>query len=307
MIIVRIMGGLGNQLFQYALVRSIAENNHSIFKLDISWFNDPRHIHRKYRLNKFDIVERIASAAEIDKITRKSKKGLAKKIFIYVQKIKPYFRRRVIQCYGYRNFSFDSNILKVSRTVYLDGYWQNEKYFKDIANIIRREFSVKTLPDRNNLEILDQIMDKESICIHIRTGQRWSKDSVANPDNIEFHGVCSLKYYNTAIEMIRKKVENPHFFIFSDYMEWVCEYLKSDLPTPTTFVDCNNGEEGDFKDLRLMMHCKHHIIANSTFSWWGAWLNPNPDKIVIAPKRWFTDEKMNNQTQDLIPETWVRL
>lgn len=299
------MGGLGNQLFQYALARTLAEKNHSIFKLDISWFDDPRHIHRKYRLDKFNIVERIASAAEINKITGKSKKGLAKKIFNYVQKRKPYFRRRIIQGYGYRNFSFDPNILKVSSIVYLDGYWQSEKYFKNFKNIIREEFFVKTLPDRNNLEILDQIIDRESICIHFRTKQRWRGDSVANPDTIEFHGICSLKYYNTAIEMIKKKVENPHFFVFSDCIEWVRENFKSDLPT--TFVDYNYVEEREFEDLRLMMHCKHYIIANSTFSWWAAWLNPKQEKIVIAPKRWFADEKMNSQTQDLIPEAWVRL
>lgn len=301
MIIVRLKGGLGNQLFQYATARTAAERNNSTLKLDILWFDDPKHIYRKYRLNKFNIVESFVTPGEVDEITWKSRTGLKKRIFDYVQRRMPYYRRKIVQ---EQNFYFDPNVARVLKNVYLDGYWQSEKYFKDIENILPSEFSLKTPLDKMNQTVLNKITQTEPVSIHVRHPKPWCRDPQTNPDNIEFHGTCSLEYYHAAVKKISMEVKNPHFFVFSDNMDWTRDNLKYDLPL--TFVD-HNGEEKDYKDLHLMSHCKHNIIANSTFSWWGAWLNKNPDKIVIAPKKWFADEKMNNQTQDLIPETWIRL
>jgi hypothetical protein len=296
MIIVRLTGGLGNQLFQYALARVLAERNSSAFKIDASWFDDPKHIPRKYTLNKFNILESFATQAEIDKITWRNKSGPLKTIFNFVQENKPYFRKKVVR---EKNFSFDPDMFKVPGTAYLDGYWQSEKYFSALEDIIRREFTLAVSLDKINLEFAQQIESSNSISIHIRRC-----DFIEDPETLSVHGALGLDYYSRAINYISKKDQDPRFCVFSDDYEWAKQSLKIDYPV--TFVKHNNAEK-DYADLWLMSLCKHHIIANSTFSWWGAWLNTNPDKIILAPERWFADEEMNNHTQDLIPETWIRL
>ena len=148
-----------------------------------------------------------------------------------------------------------------------------------------------------NAELASEIQATVSVGVHIRRG-----DYVANPIANQFHGVCSLEYYLAAIAKLKEEIGAPRFFVFSDDIGWARQNLR--LPDPTTFVD-HNGEAHDYEDLRLMSLCKHHIIANSSFSWWGAWLSNNPDKIVIAPERWFRDPSMD--PRDLVPEGWHRL
>ena len=141
------------------------------------------------------------------------------------------------------------------------------------------------------------ILAVNSVSIHVRRG-----DYLTNPVTFQTHGLCDIDYYKKAIDEILDLVDKPHFFIFSDDQSWA----KSNIifGAPTDYVMHNNSLK-NYEDLRLMSYCRHHIIANSSFSWWGAWLGNNPEKIVIAPKKWFNDPKID--TTDLIPDTWLRL
>ncbi|MEN6509171.1 MAG: alpha-1,2-fucosyltransferase [Smithella sp.] len=156
---------------------------------------------------------------------------------------------------------FDPNLLKINRDAYLDGYWQSEKYFLDIAPVIRKELSIKTPPDRENELLINKIANSDAVSLHIRRA-----DYVADSHTNTIHGACSLDYYHHAVDKVAEKVKSPHFFIFSDDPAWALDNLK--LKYPATFVT-KNGPDKNYEDLRLMSLCRHNIIANSTFSWWG--------------------------------------
>jgi glycosyl transferase family 11 len=289
MIIVKLCGGLGNQLFQYALGKSLSIASKLPLKLDINAFK--KDTLRKYYLNNFTINEELATQKEIvvfkNNIFLKAINKLTKNKFHYLNHI-----------VNEKNICFEPQILKIKKKVYLDGYWQTEKYFKDIENILKKEFVLKTPLNAKNKKTLERIsVSLNSVALHIRRG-----DYVNNTATSQFHGNCSLQYYQNAINLISEKIKDPHFFIFSDDIPWVKENLKSKYPM--YYLDNNPPEKG-YEDLRLMSGCKHFIIANSSFSWWGAWLAENKNKIVIAPKKWFNDTSID--TKDLIPETWLKI
>lgn len=292
MVIVQLIGGLGNQMFQYAMARRLAILKETDLKFDISFFENYKN--RKYDLSCFNIIEDFASPEEVYHLKGPDVRSIPRKIFKIINKIKPYHKRSYIK---ERHFHFDPNVFRVSGNIYLEGYWQSEKYFKEIENIIRSEFKIKYEPDSVNKKIGSLILGLQSVSIHIRRG-----DYIADPNIYKVHGICPLEYYNAAIEKISKIIKNPHFFIFSDDSAWAENNLRIDYPA--TFINGNSGNK-DYEDMRLMSFCKHHIIGNSSFSWWGAWLSENPDKIVIAPKKWFNDQRI--KTNDLIPETWHRI
>jgi hypothetical protein len=179
---------------------------------------------------------------------------------------------------------------------YLSGLWQTEKYFKDCEEIIRTEFTFKQPLNKKNSELSETIRRKNSVSIHIRRG-----DYIYNSEEYKIHGLCSIDYYKKAVECIANKAGELTLFIFSDDIEWVKNNLKFDFPI--IFVD--NNVDDIHEDLRLMSLCKHNIIANSTFSWWGAWLNNNKEKIVIAPKKWFNEFEAD--TKDIYPDSWMRI
>ena len=292
MVIVRLMGGLGNQMFQYAAGRAVAHRNRTPLKLDISAFEqDPL---RSYRLHHFNIVESIATPDEVAHLTKRGS-GIWKRISRRVERyLLPPYRRSV---FAQRFDHFDPDILRLRGNVYLIGYWQSEKYFKDIAHIIRQDFTFRHTADPENQKLARIIANTNSVSLHIRRG-----DYVSNPITYQYHGVCSLDYYRAAVARLTQTVKRPHFFVFSDDMEWAQQNLKPDYPV--TYVT-HNGVERDYEDLRLMSQCKHHIIANSAFSWWGPWLCTYPPKIVIAPQKWFN--KADRDTSDLIPASWIRV
>ncbi len=292
MIIIQLIGGLGNQMFQYAMARRIAILKKTDLKFDISCFK--HYEDRKYDLGCFNIIENFASSQEIYRLKGPDGSRIPWKIFKIINEIKPLHKRSYIK---ERYFHYDPDVLIISDNVYLEGYWQSEKYFKEIEDIIRSEFKIKHKPDSLNKKLGDLILSKQSVSIHIRRG-----DYITDPDVYKVHGICSMEYYNSAIEKISKTINNPHFFIFSDDPLWAENNLSIDYPT--TFINGNSGNKG-FEDMRLMSLCSHNIIANSSFSWWGAWLNENPDKIVIAPKKWFNDQRIN--TKDQIPESWHKI
>jgi len=291
MIVSRIIGGLGNQMYQYAAGRAISLVRDTSLRLDISGFADYG-LHQGFELQRvFGCPAEIASEAHVRGIlgwqfspgirrvmTRSSMAAFRRKGFI----VEPHFL-------------YWPGIKKVARDCYLVGYWQSEKYFQDAASVIRADFTFKSPLANRNAELAEQIGQANAVSLHVRRG-----DYAKNPKTNATHGLCSLDYYQAAIQYVTDRVEQPYFFIFSDDIAWVKDNLKMDFPCQ--YVDHNQGAES-YNDMRLMSLCQHHIIANSSFSWWGAWLNPRPEKIVVAPQRWFAN---GIGTNDLIPDAWSR-
>jgi len=296
MVIVRLIGGLGNQMFQYAAGRSLALRHGTTLKLDISGFE--QYPLRRYSLGCFNICEEFATPEEVARLKSPPRSRLVRLVRRAWRKLTgptPYYRQPVF--YESMLHSFDPNIWKTPKHVYLDGYWQSEKYFKDIEQLIRDEFTIRIDQDSHSRKIAAMIAATNSVSIHVRRG-----DYVSNPVTNRVHGVCELEYYMKCVHYIEDKVESPDFFVFSDDPDWVVENLR--LPFPMTFVTHNGGGR-EYEDLRLMSLCKHHIIANSSFSWWGAWLNANSGKVVLAPWQWFNDRARD--TRDLLPDSWIKV
>ena len=295
MIIIRIFGGLGNQMFQYAMGRAVAYRNNLELKLDISYFE--KQTLRSYGLNHFNIQADIATKEEIQRFKLRREQLIARAVNKTRRILLPWYKQKVIK---ERGFLFDPDIMKIKGSMYLNGYWQSEKYFIDIADSIRREFTVKDRPDEVNTMLLERIDSANAVSLHVRR-----RDYVSNPRTRNIHGVLDIDYYISALDLITQQNKDAHVFVFSDDIPWARENFKISLPVD--FIDYN-GIDKDYEDLRLMSHCKHHIIANSTFSWWGAWLVENPNKLVVAPKKWFSDMEMVRKGEiDIIPEGWIQL
>lgn len=293
MIIVNLKGGLGNQMFQFAMGYSVAMLLRTDYLFDSSSFK-----YDQLRNIELEEVFNVEAPIATDELIQKIKlfnppiiERIKRKIF---NKEIPYYKKSFITEV---NFSYDKNLKNISKDCYLDGYFQSEKYFEEYQKDINLLFQFKNPPNLYYSDIFKLIEEKESVSIHIRRG-----DYVANPEANSFHGLTTLEYYKQAIDLVSKKIKHPFFIVISDDIEW-CK-------TEFDFVDCffvENGRGKDYEDLRLMTKCQHNIIANSSFSWWGAWLNQNPEKIVIAPKIWFLNEEFQSQTQDLKPKTWIQL
>lgn len=290
MIIVKIHGGLGNQLFQYALGRALAESLHMPLKLDISFFMDSPN--RKFLLENFNISPQFATQKEINRVKMRDYPSSIQKLISIFRKIKKENTLYIKE--GSRTLDVDQ--LGGYDQIYLKGYWQSEKYFRYIEPIIRSEFTLTSKPDPTNQQYLEDILSSNSISVHIRRG-----DYVSNPSVNKRFVVCSLDYYQKAIDLISEKVTNPQFYIFSDDPEWVSKNFH--IQHPTFLISYNKNQEHE--DLRLMSSCKHHIIANSSFSWWGAWLGTNIDKITITPYKWLNDP--SKVSRDIIPDGWIRI
>ena len=290
MIIVKLSGGLGNQLFQYALGRSMAEREKTIFKIDL--YSCKKQINitpRQYELSPFNVQENFSTPQENEIFCGGKFNIFLRKVLNKVQ-FNFYLNNNIIE----KKYNFNSSVLNLKGSCYLDGYWQTEKYFFDIKNIIKSEFTLKEKYNNLNVQLVEKIVNCNSVSIHIRRGDYISDQKINN-----YHGVCSLDYYHKAINLISKKYSDLTFFIFSDDLKWCKKNLK--INWPVVFIEGNKN----YEDLILMSKCHHNIIANSSFSWWGAWLNNNPDKIVIAPKQWFVNKSIN--TEDLIPESWIKI
>ena len=291
MVIVRIKAGLGNQMFQYAVGRSLALQKGTALLLDKAGYETETF--RKYELTRFKISGDTFNGARRTlemQLQRRSLKPLRSLLetvrFPFVPK---YIRDS--------EKGFDERLLRNNGDMYLDGFWQSERYFSPVREILLKEFSFKEAPDTENSRMLSRIGSCNAVCVHIRRGDYSSTTS----GQIK-HGVCPLDYYHSALEYIRQRTPNPAFFVFSDDPAWASSNL-SNLEA-ATFVSHNVGRN-DAEDMRLMMNCRHFIIANSTFSWWSAWLSQNPDKMIVAPKRWYASAKQSDK--DLVPEKWVRL
>lgn len=265
MITVRTSGGLGNQMFQYAFGRAKALKNHEELRLFFS--RDKSSTPRNLLLENFNIKSKV-----IGSVTIKDR------LFKITE----------------RQYTFSEDMYDIPNG-YFVGIWQSEKYFKDFAEEIRADFTLKNPLSVTAKAFEKTITENDSVSIHIRRG-----DYVSNPKTKEKHGLVPVGYYVKAILYIMERIPTKRFFIFSDDIEWVKDNLSS--PPEAVFVSGNGLSECE--ELILMSLCKHHIIANSTFSWWAAWLNQNKDEVVIAPKQWFAS---GADESDLIPKNWIRM
>lgn len=283
-IIVQIKGGLGNQMFQYAAARGLSERLKTTLKLDTTFFeNNLKDVtERDFELDKLTIGAPIASGEEIKKI--KNRKG--KNIF------------RITQIRE-RHYPILKPFLKTQHNYYMKGYWQREDYFADIAPAIREEFRFsEALTDDYFIRIQKEINETNSVSLHFRRG-----DYVSNAKVNACFGTCPLSYYEEAVKFVLKKTSTPRLFVFSDDIDWVKANFRTQLPV--VFVD--KKDENRHSDFRLMSMCHHNIIANSSYSWWAAWLNSNPEKTVIAPQQWSKDKQLQRLSFKMIPKNWIRI
>ncbi len=293
-IVVSLQGGLGNQLFQYAAGKTIASKNNAMLFFDLTYFtNTPEgSTPREYALAPFNLN------VEVQQCDSKYKylPGMVGKILRKITKSFP-FKKNGIDMYHEKTPDFDHHVTTLKPPLWINGYWQSEKYFTEIAHIIRQEIGTPRALSFSSQAMLEAIKQHNAICIHIRRG-----DYISNTTANAFHGSCDLQYYYNGISLIEKAEKNTHIFVFSDEPEWVRKNFSHS--TPITIVDINNSKNAH-EDIWLMAACKHYVIANSSFSWWGAWLGNSPQKIVITPKKWYTNTQIS--TKDLIPDSWIRL
>jgi hypothetical protein len=303
MIITSLTGGLGNQMFQYAAGLALAERRRTVLKLDVSWFGeDPQYeAHNRYALSCFNITEQFATREEIDRIcgvqltrTERWAATLARGLRLY-----QYANRHVAR--GHRHsaptFAFYPEFFSLPDHTHLSGMFQSEKFFAPIADLLRLHFSFRYPPLPAVAELAARIRSGPSAAIHFRRG-----DYARNPGFAREIGVLGPGYYRRAIRRLRERSPEAKIYIFSDDIEVVAREFTPD--GPHEFVRGVQPWHA-FDKIRLMSLCDHLAIANSTFSWWAAWLNPSPTKLVLAPEPWFAQSPHN--TADLVPSNWVRL
>lgn len=294
--VVELLGGLGNQLFQYAFGRSIALRHDAVLYLSTQRFRDYQL--RKYELSEFNISEKIASnelLAQFESETS-DERNFFKRAFqgFFGRVERPVWPRHKER----QGFIFDPPILNVTdQRALFSGYWQCPQYFADIKNLLSAELTLKKPPTGKNAELIENFSKSKTASIHIRRG-----DYITNPAAAAFHGQCTLDYYLAAAEKVVDQVKPQQFAVFSDDIEWCQQNIK--LPLPALFIGHNTGVRGA-EDIRLMSHCRAHIIANSSFSWWGAWLAGSRSEIVIAPSRWTL--KHEGLKLDIYPSGWTLL
>jgi hypothetical protein len=292
MVISKLIGGLGNQMFQYAVGRALSLEYGQPLRLDVAGFAG-YDLHQGFELQRIFLCSaKVATEAEVrDILGWQFASGIRRFLLLPAM--------AAFRCKGFvvePSLDYWPEIMRVPADSYLTGYWQSEKYFHHISEVIRRDFTFKSPLSDINAEIASQLVNLNGVSVHVRRG-----DYASNPKTTAMHGLCSLDYYQASLRYIAERVDNPYVFIFSDDIAWAKNNLEVNFPC--RYISHNQGIES-YNDMHLMSLCQHQIIANSSFSWWGAWLNVNPDKIVIAPKKWFSKEI---NTQDLIPQGWVRL
>ena len=289
-IIIRLAGGLGNQLFQYAFGRALSLSSGRPLLLEKR--NLDRDSNRNYELSVFNIKENHPDLF-IKWCTRWAASYSSGKLFRSL--FPPAREYKIVKD---METGFDPSVFNLELgTIIVEGYWQSFKYFEAYQDIIKKELTFKSEPSLQNARMLEEIGKVQSVAVHVRRG-----DYVTNPKCKDLHGICSLEYYQKAADYLARHIDDPCFYIFSDDPEWARNELT--LPWATKVVDHNLGK-ADCEDFRLMTYCKHFIIANSSFSWWSAWLAQYPEKIVVAPKDWFLID--NFPPEDRIPEDWIRL
>lgn len=287
-----IYGGLGNQMFQYALSVALNQKKNKT-RISFSKFLYEYH-HNGFNLGK-------AFKLNLPFPLNLLNFFLLHAGFLYKNRCAAFIYRRVIPYYHkqrytiYREqkeFIYDINIFQQQSSL-LIGVWQVELYFKEFKKVLETDFVFKKPSDKKNIALIKKINNSVSVSIHIRRG-----DTLAS--NNPFGFINNTNYYTNALDYANNKIVNPHYFVFSDDMEWVKENLK--IPV-CTYVD-NNKDKNSYIDMYLMSLCKHNLIANSTFSWWAAWLNKNENKIVVMPETWIEKDYW---PEGIFPEEWIKI
>jgi hypothetical protein len=295
MVIVKLQGGLGNQMFQFAIASILALENKSKLKVDNLFFeNKEKSIGftpRQFELSVFDNSYHVATLKEIKSFTILSK----------FNQLRQNYGLNYPKVFIEPFLGYNDSVLQLKSPVYLDGYFQSYRYFEGYEGFIKDKFSFsKAILDSKNRQLCVLLNNTETVAVHIRRG-----DYVNDKLTQQFHGNCSKEYYLEAIDRMEQKSKGLTYVFFSDDIEWVKENF-SDLLVNKVFVEENKGIDS-WKDMLLMSSCSHNIIANSSFSWWGAWLNSFSKKVVIAPRKWFLNLEANENINDLIPESWLRI
>lgn len=286
MIIVSVSGGLGNQMFQYAFGQSLQKRKNIEVKYKL---NFDGLVNRKFELDNFNISGKLIGDEEFGSFWR-DKEGVITKTR---NRFSRYYKKSIVR---EQHYHYDSNLFSVPSNCMIEGHFQSEKYFIDIASDIRTEFSFKTPLGGENAIQAESIKKTNSVSLHIRRGDYLK---------IPLFPVYGLEYYQKAINWILQVVTEPVFYIFSNDHDWCRKNIPID--NPTYFVS-HNTEENPYFDLYLMSLCKHNIIANSSFSWWAAWLNTNTNKRIIAPYPWVNKtSRLFNNIEDVIPARWTTI
>ena len=287
MVILQLSGGLGNQMFEYALYLSLRAKGKHVKIDDVSDYRTPDR--RPVQLSVFDADYERASEEEVIRYTDSSLSPLSR--------IRRKLTGRKSLLYRERDMEYDETVFERD-PVYLTGFFQSEKYFADVKEEVRRRLTfserVKAELSESYREILTRIEAVPSVSVHVRRG-----DYLHASHNGMYEGICTLDYYRKAMAQIREKEPEAVFFLFSNDMEWTKEHLAGPDCVPVE----GGSEEKGYLDLYLMSRCRHNIIANSSFSWWGAWLNDNPEKQVIAPARWIN----GRECRDIYTEGMIRI
>jgi hypothetical protein len=288
-----LQGGLGNQMFQYAIAKSLSAHHGVDFSLDSSWFKTipPGVTPRKLELPLLQIT---------GGTTQKIGDNLDQhKLLLAIQYLLPFGPMIKKQRDA---FNFDIGLFKLKvlhrRNLHLFGYWQSYKYFESIRPTLQIEFQTVNPISSHYDYFLNDIRHSESVMLHIRRG-----DYIHSPSAAKYHGALELKYYIEAIDRILSVLPKAHFFIFSDDLLWAKESLPKNIGM--TFIEHSLQIDDAAQELQLMRACKNHVIANSSLSWWGAWLKNEAGGLVFAPNRWVNNKQLS--LDDLLPDSWHRI
>lgn len=296
MIITEITNGLGNQLFQYATAFALAKKKGTDLLIDKSWYETEAASknNRKFALDKFNINLKFAKLSETTKLKSPKFPFLINSLYWRRQYALPYYKR---DFFREQSCLYDSHIFKAKNNVFLSGFFQSEKYFNEFRPILLHDLELNEKPDVDDAHMLKSIQNSNSVCLSIRRGDYLKKE------NMVAFNIIGFDYYQKAIAYINERVESPVYYIFTDDTEWLNKNI--DRFEIRNYIIAGSHLDTPHIGITLMKHCKHYITANSTYSWWGAWLNNDSDSIKITPEKWFLIERLN--TIDLIPKGWIQL
>lgn len=302
MIITHLMGGLGNQMFEYAAGLALAMRRNTILKVDVFYFREGNADGRTYALDCLNAPAQFATADEVWRLNGQ----LGRKQELAVKLLSSLGQKRLEdlltvtgQAHHQKQWTYYSEFHDLPDNTWLSGNYQSEKFFAPVAQLLRHQFSFRYPPTPEVEAVAARIKAAPSVAVHFRLG-----DYASNPRFAAGNGVLPISYYESAMALLRERLgSGTKCFFFSDEPEAAARAFQQ-TDVVGEWVNCCHAANY-YDSMRLMAMCDHNIIANSSFSWWAAWLNPNPDKIVIAPKQWFADE--HHSTDDLIPEGWERV
>lgn len=287
--LVTLSGGIGNQMFQYAFYLALKTTDPHVYlyKNKIIRYNE----HTGYELQRLFGVENQLNGLWLTRLLQIKGLGSVVKHLLFPRKIR---ERKIYDFNAYGEW-LDR---KPGYGLHLVGYWQSERYFARVADIVRKTFIFDDrMTNAQTRRLLETRSERPTVSVHIRRG-----DYLKGNNATLYGNICTPDYYARAIAYMTERLDDPVFYVFSDDLDYVRTHISIPQPPHTVFVDWNRGQDS-WQDLLLMSRCQHNILANSSFSWWGGWLNANPDKIVITPKNWIN----GMSAPDVTPSIWIRL